>query len=231
MLFSTLMAGKQRKKLRINWRYTIGEVLIVFIGITIAFSMNTWKEQRSLSAQKNQYIQSLLDDLDKERVHLEQNAGEFRLKIETARNVLDYMRNGTGTPDSALMRFFQLAQLINYNPPRVTYDIMVNTGDLDLINPLSMQKQLALHYANQREVDQDYERLKQINTRYFADLMVEEMDYGAIQRGDFSILRTSKVQNLTQSLLGAYYIALQTTENAAKESDELRKSLNGDREK
>lgn len=56
---------------KINWTYALGEISIVIIGITIAFALNKWAENRSNHSEKQQYLQNLLIDLNSEVDQLE----------------------------------------------------------------------------------------------------------------------------------------------------------------
>ena len=66
---------------KINWQYALGEVIIVSIGITIAFALNNWKEARNNQKIKQQYLSSLKTDIQKEIKQLESLQQLFRQKI------------------------------------------------------------------------------------------------------------------------------------------------------
>jgi hypothetical protein len=209
----------------INWRYSIGEIIIVSIGIILAFSLGAWNEQMKLSGKKTQYLTSLLADLDEEKDHLEENISIYRTKVDRVNGMLPALYGRSTGRDSTVMAFFSLAELVNYNPPRVTYDVMVNTGDINLISDLDLQKRLVQHYSNQDIVNKSYERISQINQKYFADLMIYDLDYGAIQSGDYSILDKPIVRNLSQSLKASYNIAIRENTTAVEECLELMSTL------
>ena len=52
----------------INWRYALGEVIIVIIGISLAFSLNNWKERQADRQQREQYLSALKLDINGEIV-------------------------------------------------------------------------------------------------------------------------------------------------------------------
>ncbi len=45
------------------WRYAIGEILLVIIGILIALQVNNWNEKRLEQKRIRQYAKSLIEDL------------------------------------------------------------------------------------------------------------------------------------------------------------------------
>ena len=54
-------------------RYALGEIFIVIVGISIAFSLNKCAEVKKNDAQKTQYLENLKEDIKVDKQHLEQN--------------------------------------------------------------------------------------------------------------------------------------------------------------
>ena len=40
----------------VNWRYAVGELLLIVAGITIAFSLNAWRERISSDATEGKFL-------------------------------------------------------------------------------------------------------------------------------------------------------------------------------
>ena len=55
---------KRPKLPKINWRYALGELAIVVVGILIAVSVNAWWGSRQDAAPEQAYLQQLASDLD-----------------------------------------------------------------------------------------------------------------------------------------------------------------------
>ena len=68
--------------------YAFGEILIVIIGISLAFAMNKWGEDRSNKAQKEQYINNLKQDIVADKEQLEANLIIIKEKIAQALKML-----------------------------------------------------------------------------------------------------------------------------------------------
>ena len=47
------MLHRLRGSNKLNWGYVLGEILIVVVGITIAFCVDAWWERRQEQARKN----------------------------------------------------------------------------------------------------------------------------------------------------------------------------------
>ena len=53
--------------MKIDWKYGLGEIFIVIIGITLAFWLNNWADNLSSKKLRDQYLESLKLDLVEER--------------------------------------------------------------------------------------------------------------------------------------------------------------------
>ena len=45
------------------FKYAIGEIILVVIGILIALSINNWNEQRKIKLNANNYVNKIINDL------------------------------------------------------------------------------------------------------------------------------------------------------------------------
>ena len=48
---------------KVNWRYAIGELIIVTLGISIAFALNSWAESNKQEKKTKVYLQGIITDL------------------------------------------------------------------------------------------------------------------------------------------------------------------------
>ena len=56
-----------------KFTYALGEIIIVIIGISLAFAMNKWGEEKSNKIQREQYLQSIKQDIEEYRTLLQNN--------------------------------------------------------------------------------------------------------------------------------------------------------------
>lgn len=62
--FAFIQYGKGRGP-KINWKNHFIELLVVIIGISIAFSLNNWKESSKDKKPEKRYLQNLLSGLER----------------------------------------------------------------------------------------------------------------------------------------------------------------------
>lgn len=210
---------------KINWRYAFGEIIIVIIGITIAFSLNKWSEAVKTKKDKQKYLNSLLADIDNEKTHLEANIEAFQQKLAAINQILPYLYGRPDGRDSITQKIFSLPTLIEFYPNDVTYSTLINSGDLRLFEDFQFRKALEQHYSEQSKIEIDYSRQTSINENYFGHFMIYNLDYQKIRQGDYSFMDDKLLRNIIQSLMGTYMLAIQSSEAGIQRCDSFKEIL------
>jgi hypothetical protein len=210
---------------KINWKYAIGEIIIVIIGITIAFSLNNWKEESQNKKLKRQYLESMRIDIEKEIQQLKQNDSSIIERINKIEKILSYTSVGKGEPNQIFRYVFEVANTVTFDPVNSTYQTMINSGDMKLINDFHLRRKIEEHYNSHSSILKDYGRLEAISKKYVADFFIYEMDYERIRKGDFSFLKKPILKNIYSSLKGAYLIAKKGNSDCIQSNKELLKEI------
>jgi hypothetical protein len=124
------------------FKYAIGEIILVVIGILIALQINNWNENRKLNAQKQQYYQQLLEDLKKDKTYIESTITYFDSTITNYTKYLETFGESNLGIDEIYNNIFQLdvkSKLIEFNTS--TIETMQNTGDIKLV-PMFIRNKL-----------------------------------------------------------------------------------------
>ena len=195
--------------MKINWQYTIGEILIVIIGITIAFSLDNWNATRKGKISKTNYLKDMVGDIEEEIAHLESNNVEFQKKLRQISGILKYQAMPSSRPDTVSSALFDVAKVVNFTPKNTACQTLINSGDFKLINQLELRQKIEEHYALHALILQDYERQFKIHEKYLGDFFIQQLDYSAMRNGHFGFLESNLLGNILQSLYGTYLIAIQ----------------------
>ncbi|PWK17783.1 hypothetical protein [Xanthomarina spongicola] len=116
--------------------YAIGEIVLVVIGIFIALQLNLWSENRKLDDVRQGYYHQLLDDLNKDKVYIEQTIADidsFRLDYN---NYIEIFKEPNLNTDQVLANLFSveiMSLVIGFNTS--TIETLENTGDIKLVPP------------------------------------------------------------------------------------------------
>ena len=209
---------------KINWRYALGEIIIVMIGISLAFALNRWNEGRKENALKKLYLQGLSIDLEKEAAHLMENDSLIRVKISMISNILQQLNENENY--KALSGVFEIANVVEFYPENVTYLAMVNSGDMKLIDDFELRKKIEEHYNKSHQNTQNnFERIVNINKEYLGEFFIKEIDYSLLRSGKVDFLEKPILGNILRSLQGAYKLAIKANNDCLNSNKELLEAI------
>ena len=60
----------KRLKINVQWTDKVVDLIVVILGITIAFTLNNWNNERQADKLRKKYLNSLYNDLQKDSVNL-----------------------------------------------------------------------------------------------------------------------------------------------------------------
>lgn len=211
--------------MKINWKYAFGEIAIVIVGITLAFWLNNWGASLSDKKLQREYLENLLVDLESETKHLKENNQQSQEKIRMIRMFRPSLASKEAGSDSLSRNFFQIARIINFRPENTTYETLINSGDLKLINEFDLRRNIQAYYTSKEELAISYKRLTNIYQKYLADYFIHEMDYTQFGSGKTGLLNKPLLSNILSSMEGAYFIVIQSNTTCLERNSELREQI------
>jgi len=128
------------------FKYAIGEIILVVIGILIALSINNWNENRKLNNKTQVYLKLLLEDFNQESLKVNsylKESNEYVLAYE------DYEENFSKSnwdfeevsKELSSLRVSSTTPIYGIN----TIDVLKATGDIQLISPEIRKKLIELN--------------------------------------------------------------------------------------
>ena len=116
------------------FKYAIGEIVLVVIGILIALQINNWNENQKLKTKTQHYYAQLLDDLNNDIVSSQNTINEFsNHQKDYNKYTSSYDKEGL-TPIKAYEQISKLALIstpLTFNTN--TIESLQNSGDVGLI--------------------------------------------------------------------------------------------------
>ncbi len=137
--------------------YAVGEILLVMIGISLAFQVSNWDENRIKKNAEVRYYENIRDQIvdDKELIeHLRELNKEFMVQYIYANEILE--RNDRSKMDTLGLIIRNLTQNTDFDRQGNIYETMVNSGEVkllhnhDIINGLRVLEEKYL-YTNRME--------------------------------------------------------------------------------
>ncbi len=131
-------------------KYAIGEIVLVVIGILIALTVNSWNDKRIKNKKEAFYLEGISNDLHKQMLALESGISTENYFIEASINVLkNYGENGSfDCIDEVYNDLNVLIVRSGVTKISATYDELVSTGDINLIQDDVLRAEIIEYYRD-----------------------------------------------------------------------------------
>ena len=116
------------------FKYAIGEIVLVVIGILIALQINNWNEKQKLDAKTQDYYAQLLDDLKSDIIFSKHNIEESSAYLKEYTVYTDAYNKDILTPIQVYEQISKLTLIatpLTFNTS--TIESLQSTGDIGLI--------------------------------------------------------------------------------------------------
>ena len=211
---------------KIDWQYTFGEILIVIIGISIAFSLNKCSENKQNDKNQLLYLQNLKDDIETDKKNLEANLQRLNQKSKLLSGTFQYFNPAMPKRDSLLMtNFFRSAEVIEFSPKTTTHETLINSGDLKLISNFELKTSIQEHYRMYQELQQDYDRMENISKEYIADYFIYNVDMDKFRTGQKAFNNEQLLKSIVYSMFGAIGLKIQSTKEGIASCEQILSQL------
>lgn len=213
--------------MKIDWKYTFGEIIIVIIGISIAFGLNNWWASRKDAELEQEYLQNIQLDLKEDLEHLKASSAQFKTKLQIIEQLRPHLYAEIPRKDSVVQKFFQLLDLIKFFPNKGTYNALLNSGDLNLIRDFDLRTRLESHYNFYQEVAYEEERQVNFHKNFMSEFTMNKINYDQLYRGDLSFLKEPELKNLFFAIQGISMLGQKKADEGVGRVDEMLKQLEG----
>ncbi len=205
----------------LNWKYAIGEIIIVTIGITIAFALNNWAAHQRDRQTKKLYLTNLLKDVEQDQMKLQENVAKLEQKIQLLREIMPHLNATLPGRDSVLHKLFRVSDQIDFIPKDITYRSMINSGDFKVIDDFELKTAIETHYAEYESLLKNYERFENFSKNHLADFYVRDLDYDRVGVGHHDYLESRFFKNIVRSLYGIIGLKLEASKVGVQNCEAL----------
>ena len=211
------------KKYKLNWLNHVFNFLAVILGVYLAFYMNERSAENRDNEERIQLMQSLVSDLTEDIQTYEDYQIPFNVQQQKhVGQLLDMLVKDSldGIGDALTLVF----QVENYTPTTSTYGSMKSSGNLKLINDLSLQKSLSDYYEG--TVGESVSK-GEFQADYFTNELltwltknVDLVDMSLLKADDLIVLRNKLI--IYESLIGQ---KVRSYEMIVQESKKLKEDI------
>lgn len=140
-----LIDGKTSK----YFKYAIGEIILVVIGILIALSINTWNENRKDENEASFQLSKLKDNLKADKAQIKMVIDLDSAYIDNLVYCVKVLSNDVdATKEEFIDRFQDMLNTNSFNPIRGTFDGLISSGKIELISNQELLDALFSYYNN-----------------------------------------------------------------------------------
>ncbi|TYA59666.1 hypothetical protein FVF61_01030 [Formosa maritima] len=132
------------------FKYAIGEIILVVIGILIALQINNWNEKRKEQEKGQVYLERLKENLILDLEHLELNINFYKQVFEYGNLALAYSDGDTIESKNnweILVAFFHASQIWPLILTSSTYEELKSSGELSLLQSVDLRNSLSYFYG------------------------------------------------------------------------------------
>lgn len=133
------------------FKYAIGEILLVVIGILIALQINNWNEQKKTVQKEFEVLEAITSDLDVniEELNLLMNNEELNLNkiLGSIELLIDFLESDNSYNDSLRIHFTRSNSYYEVNLKDTAYESLTSIG-IDLIQDTKLRSDIGNYFTS-----------------------------------------------------------------------------------
>jgi len=133
------------------FKYALGEIILVMIGILLALQVNNWNELRKSKRAKSVYIDRLINDLKSDTTAFSFNMNTVQRKVDDSKYIMSVINENETIVDNKVfvLRLQNIGRINVPNKARNTFADLQVSGNLKLFNNDSMVKSIRAYYVTE----------------------------------------------------------------------------------
>lgn len=195
---------KIKWKFNIDWKSKIIDLLIVVVGISIAFKLNTWNASKKTELEAKNYIESFYEEnvVNASSLVSALKYSELNKRnIDTLKQILlskNYKDKRVKVLISSMMG------MVDYNPSTITMENIMASGEFELIKDIELRKQIISTYYTYEGTSKLEELLINYINTYLTPFF-----FNNIRFSDFSSINADFIKDpLFENIVFGYEVLL-----------------------
>ena len=211
--------------------YAIGEILLVVLGILIAFQINSWNDTRKSKYLEKQYLTNIKNEINTSVIKLDESIKFNTTTLNHIENILNHIEGDLPYSSSLDTSFYVYQYFIVPELNFTTYETIKNVG-LNSINPNSLRLDISKLYEEEfsfltntiRGNEQQY--YQNVMTQFHIDHFKETSYLGKTIPNNYDILKQNqKYSNILYKLKGIRMYSINSIKNVKTKVLEILVSI------
>ncbi|MBO3697487.1 DUF6090 family protein [Roseivirga sp. E12] len=191
-------------KQKISWGLHLIELVVVIIGISIAFALEGWSESNKRKDLEQNYLSSIQVDIDKDIDDLKKIVDSTKVILQHVSEVFQYTLQRAPL-ESFKRHHVTSSYLASYfYPQNGTYLSLMNSGDINVIKDFELKAALSdLYNVKYKELERMDQVIKNLADNRIQPYMIDNIRFSFDRDGieDFKPLASNRAFNL----LGSFF--------------------------
>lgn len=181
----------------INWKDHLVNLVVVILGITIAFYLEGWRGAKADERLEDQYLMAIREDLKHDLEYLDtlMQINQEHLGIQTALSRASIQQPYTKDSLAYFMRMIQYS--LPFTAQMTTYESMKFSGRVEIIGDFNLRNRIVelyeQYYRGMRQYD---EAVHDHLTRYIQPFSIQELVYTGSNQLEDDFLHSNRFRNM-----------------------------------
>ena len=161
-----------------DWKYVFREIVIVIIGIMIAFSLNNWSTNYQNSQALKNNLESIISDLEEDKISIDNIIARQKEKIDDFRSIKAGLMENEVDWDFLSKLISKQQSSPTFYPITSTFQSTVSSGKIDLIKNIEKKKKLFhLYEFVYKKAVYNGELYDQSHIEYYDKQLIKYIDF------------------------------------------------------
>jgi type II secretory pathway pseudopilin PulG len=192
--------SENRKK----WSTYLLELLVVIIGISIAFSLENWSESKKKTKNEINYLSSLRTDLQEDIKEIQTIMDSSEVLIQNITELFSLLYRSQSSDEIKIHHVTSTYSAPYFNAKDGTYTSLVNSGALEIIENYELKSSISnlynVHYDEMERLDDFVKNL--VNNQIYP-YMLAEIQFNRNGQGIVSSTPLKTVKSI--NFIGSYW--------------------------
>ena len=132
------------------FRYAIGEIVLVVIGILIALSINNWNEDRKKHRLEQTYYCKLLEDLGQDIIQITEQIENNELRIKNSNQLIGLLQQTHISQKEVIKHTLGAVSktTFTFTPSMAAFEDLKSSGNLGLLKDVELKNKLITYYTS-----------------------------------------------------------------------------------
>ena len=140
----------RKPNFKLNWKYALGELVLIFLGISLAITFQNWNEARKNDIELQAILLNLETELKEDSTSYQLNFQRLRYKEKNIAQLQKFFKSTPQQIDSSrtVLSLISSGFITTYYPGFAVYKELQGSGKLSLIKSNELKKALAKYQSN-----------------------------------------------------------------------------------